>query len=244
MAGTEPGTAARPPRLMSVFECRDTGPRREASAAERGTRRATTQKPSSASASGGLPPKENKEPKVSPRLCDPRLQELNINRWTNVNIDNYMAAKCISLYLETDHPLLGHFDPELFVSHLTAGQGEFCSSLLVNALLYWACVGLPRGTADPDLFLLSLIVLLSAWLKPTPYKQPSLLGLFKSCRPPHPRDGIDTSTSNSVVSKCIVVSTLRRKVRQPASAQRQSGFGTMSAARTEIQSKPWPRPSF
>ncbi|KAF4508846.1 hypothetical protein G6O67_005177 [Ophiocordyceps sinensis] len=73
------------------------------------------------------------------RSTTPETNELNINRWTNVNIDNYMAAKCISLYLETDHPLLGHFDPELFVSHLTAGQGEFCSSLLVNALLYWAC---------------------------------------------------------------------------------------------------------
>ncbi|XP_044716408.1 fungal zn(2)-Cys(6) binuclear cluster domain-containing protein [Hirsutella rhossiliensis] len=84
------------------------------------------------------PTTESQEPKVSPQLCDPRLRELNIRLWTNVNIDNYMAAKCISLYLETDHPLLGHFDPELFVSHLISGQVEFCSSLLVNALLYWA----------------------------------------------------------------------------------------------------------
>ena len=83
------------------------------------------------------------EGQVSPRkLCDPRLRELNIRKWTNVDIDDEMAASCISLYLETDHPLLGHFDPELFVSHLVSGRTKYCSSLLVNALLYWACVSL------------------------------------------------------------------------------------------------------
>ena len=72
-------------------------------------------------------------------LCDHRLVHLNIQAWTSVRIDNDTAARCISLYLETDHPLLGHSDPELFVSGLVFGTG-YCSSLLVNALLYWACV--------------------------------------------------------------------------------------------------------
>ena len=80
-----------------------------------------------------------------PRLCDARLEDLNIRRWTDVDIDSDKAAKCISLYLETDHPLLGHFEPDLFVSDLTAGQTEYCSSLLVNALLYWACVSQPAN---------------------------------------------------------------------------------------------------
>lgn len=73
-------------------------------------------------------------------LCDPRLDDLDIHYWTNVSISNGLAARCISLYLETDHPLLCLFDPELFVSDLTSGQTRHCSSLLVNALLYWACV--------------------------------------------------------------------------------------------------------
>ncbi|PNY25245.1 N-terminal fungal transcription regulatory domain-containing protein [Tolypocladium capitatum] len=73
------------------------------------------------------------------KLCDSRLRNLNIKHWTNVNIGDDVAARCISLYLETDHPLLGHFDPELFVLHLTTQRHEHCSSLLVNALLYWAC---------------------------------------------------------------------------------------------------------
>ncbi|KID83776.1 N-terminal fungal transcription regulatory domain-containing protein [Metarhizium guizhouense ARSEF 977] len=73
-------------------------------------------------------------------LCDSRLRKLNIRHWTNVDIDDDLAAKCISLYLETDHPLLGHFDAELFVSHLILEQSsDYCTPLLVNSLLYWAC---------------------------------------------------------------------------------------------------------
>lgn len=96
----------------------------------------------------------------STKLCDSRLEELDIQFWTDVSIDNDTAARCISLYLETDHPLLGHFDPELFVLDLVSCQDQYCSSLLVNALLYWACVSIlallmlpplvPGHTTDTD----------------------------------------------------------------------------------------------
>lgn len=46
----------------------------------------------------------------------------------------------ISLYLETDHPILGWFDAELFITALCSGFSNFCSPFLVSALLYWACV--------------------------------------------------------------------------------------------------------
>ncbi|PTB75254.1 N-terminal fungal transcription regulatory domain-containing protein [Trichoderma longibrachiatum ATCC 18648] len=72
-------------------------------------------------------------------LCDSRLEKLDISRWTNVNISNEYAARAISLYLETDHPLLGFFEPNQFVSDLIAGKTDHCSRLLVNALLYWSC---------------------------------------------------------------------------------------------------------
>lgn len=73
-------------------------------------------------------------------LCDSRLSSLDITKWTNVSISSQLAARAISLYLETDHPLLGFFEPELFISDLVAGKDRFCSSFLVNSLLYWACV--------------------------------------------------------------------------------------------------------
>ncbi|KAL7915456.1 N-terminal fungal transcription regulatory domain-containing protein [Trichoderma velutinum] len=80
------------------------------------------------------------DPTASPiSLCDSRLFQLNISHWTNVPISNEVAARAISLYLETDHPLLGYFDPNLFVSDLVNLKCDFCSPMLVNALLYWAC---------------------------------------------------------------------------------------------------------
>ncbi|KAL7809059.1 N-terminal fungal transcription regulatory domain-containing protein [Trichoderma gracile] len=75
----------------------------------------------------------------SKSLCDSRLSNLNISHWTNVSISNEYAARAISLYLETDHPLLGFFEPNQFVSDLTTGKTDYCSRLLVNALLYWSC---------------------------------------------------------------------------------------------------------
>ncbi|QYS99728.1 Zn(2)-C6 fungal-type domain-containing protein [Trichoderma simmonsii] len=81
-------------------------------------------------------------------LCDSRLAQLDIGNWTNVIISNEYAARTISLYLETDHPLLGFFEPNLFVASLTAGKTDYCSPMLVNALLYWACQ--LNSTQDPD----------------------------------------------------------------------------------------------
>lgn len=75
-------------------------------------------------------------------LCDPRLSKLNIAEWTKVPITSEVAAHAISLYLETDHPLLGFFEPDLFIADLIDGRTEYCSSLLVNSLLYWACVSM------------------------------------------------------------------------------------------------------
>jgi hypothetical protein len=69
-----------------------------------------------------------------------RLSNLDITQWTNVPIASEDAARAISIYLETDHPLLGFFEPDLFIADLVNGRQEHCSSLLVNSLLYWACV--------------------------------------------------------------------------------------------------------
>ncbi|KAK7928630.1 hypothetical protein PG985_005628 [Apiospora marii] len=76
---------------------------------------------------------------VSRRYCDERLSSLRISSWTTVQINDELAARIISLYLEVDHPLLGTFDPNLFVADLISVERRHCSSLLVNALLYWGC---------------------------------------------------------------------------------------------------------
>ncbi|KAK7937547.1 uncharacterized protein PG986_014415 [Apiospora aurea] len=73
------------------------------------------------------------------KFCDERIRSLDIGSWTKVPIPSEHAAKIISLYIETDHPLLGTFDPDLFISDLVRYRNTFCSSLMVNALLYWGC---------------------------------------------------------------------------------------------------------
>lgn len=81
-----------------------------------------------------------KRPISTFRPCDERLEELNMSFWTSVSISDDVAVKIISLYLETDHPLLGTFEPDLFVDDLTSCRLRHCSPLLVSAIMYWGCV--------------------------------------------------------------------------------------------------------
>ena len=76
----------------------------------------------------------------TPKLCDERLLQLDIAFWTRIPIESRRAAYVISLYLETDHPLLGSFDPEAFIEDLVQCRKARCSSFLVNILLFSGCV--------------------------------------------------------------------------------------------------------
>jgi hypothetical protein len=75
--------------------------------------------------------------------CDPRLELLTVSYWTRIPIDNALAARTISHFLQTDHPVLGFFDADLFLRDLV-GQGlSFCSSFLFHSVMSLACVRLP-----------------------------------------------------------------------------------------------------
>src|SRR6478609_8485344 len=65
-------------------------------------------------------PTNIKRPILTLLPCDERLEELNMSFWTSVSISDDVAAKIISLYLETDHPLLRIFKPDLFVDDLAS----------------------------------------------------------------------------------------------------------------------------
>lgn len=75
--------------------------------------------------------------------CDARLSHMEIRRWTDVRIGNGLAAEALSFYLETDYPIHGLFDVDLFLHDLVAGEHNFCSEALVNAVLAWSCVSRP-----------------------------------------------------------------------------------------------------
>jgi len=71
---------------------------------------------------------------------DPRLANAQISRWTTVSIDDAEARQLIKHYLETDHPILGLFDADLFLEDFSTYTPRFCSEFLVNCILFWSCV--------------------------------------------------------------------------------------------------------
>lgn len=78
-------------------------------------------------------------------LCDPRLSRVHFADWTSVAVSGYEAAMAFSNFLEVDYALLSLFDADLFLTDLVQGEGEFCSALLVNALLGWAMLGISNN---------------------------------------------------------------------------------------------------
>ncbi|KAI1393793.1 uncharacterized protein F4822DRAFT_25535 [Hypoxylon trugodes] len=72
-------------------------------------------------------------------LVDDRLRDIDFRNWTQIPISNELGATLISLYLEIDHPWCPLFDADLFVKNCVEVNAHFCSSLLVNCVLAWAC---------------------------------------------------------------------------------------------------------
>nr|POE94324.1 nitrogen assimilation transcription factor nit-4 [Quercus suber] len=69
---------------------------------------------------------------------DERLRLLRIDYWTTVPVPSELAAQVLSTYLRVEHPIYSFFDPDLFLGDLIANEIQYCSPLLVNALLFWA----------------------------------------------------------------------------------------------------------
>ncbi|PSR81930.1 hypothetical protein BD289DRAFT_484138 [Coniella lustricola] len=81
-------------------------------------------------------------------LCDERLGRFEIHHWLQTRASTSFAARVISHYLVTEHPTLGLFDADLFLEDLAANKIEFCSPLLLGALLSFACQGYSKFEPD------------------------------------------------------------------------------------------------
>lgn len=71
---------------------------------------------------------------------DGRLHRLRMSHWTKTPIPDDMARQLLSLYLKTDHPILGLFDADFVIDELVDIRTQFCSPFLVNSLFFWTCV--------------------------------------------------------------------------------------------------------
>ncbi|KAF9691989.1 hypothetical protein EKO04_009947 [Ascochyta lentis] len=78
-------------------------------------------------------------PLESHTYCDPRLERLSVKYWTRIPIDDRLAARALSHFIQVDHPILGFFDADLFLRDLVEQRLNFCSSFLFSSLMSFAC---------------------------------------------------------------------------------------------------------
>lgn len=86
---------------------------------------------------------ENSERPISDGVLshiDPRLDELHMYNWTLISIPDDIARRMLSLYLRTDHQILGLFDADFVIDELVELRMQFCSPHLVSSLFFWICV--------------------------------------------------------------------------------------------------------
>ncbi|KAI1772241.1 hypothetical protein F4818DRAFT_180178 [Hypoxylon cercidicola] len=78
-------------------------------------------------------------PRQNIEYYDERLQNLQVDFWTHLSVTNDFTARVISLYITTDHPVLGLFSPDLLVADLVNCQNRYCSRFLFHSLMYLGC---------------------------------------------------------------------------------------------------------
>nr|POE49543.1 hypothetical protein CFP56_50460 [Quercus suber] len=73
--------------------------------------------------------------------CLRRLRGLRLQYWTNVPIPPKLAVIAFSSFFAASYAISGAFDADLFMRDLVDCRHDFCSPLLVSAVLSYACKG-------------------------------------------------------------------------------------------------------
>ncbi|KAF2131022.1 hypothetical protein P153DRAFT_384239 [Dothidotthia symphoricarpi CBS 119687] len=76
---------------------------------------------------------------VDARLRSPALRP---SRWTSVSSDDAFLKKLLEVYFQFEYPFFSFFHKDIFLDDMIAGSEDYCSGLLVNAILATACHGL------------------------------------------------------------------------------------------------------
>jgi hypothetical protein len=90
---------------------------------------------------------EEKSPYLKPFhaavLVDPLLDSVQPFRWTTVSRDDKLMRDLLRIYFLREHMWFTYLNKNLFLEDMASGSTRFCSSLLVNAILAFACVSYP-----------------------------------------------------------------------------------------------------
>lgn len=76
------------------------------------------------------------------KLIDPRLDAVKPSQWTLVPASDTFLKDLLRAFFLHEYPMFPFFHKDRFLEDMSAGRHRFCSSLLVNATLAAACVGL------------------------------------------------------------------------------------------------------
>jgi hypothetical protein len=71
-------------------------------------------------------------------MSDARLA--SARNWTSVTEDTNLLVALLSAWTVREYSYYHYLDREAFLDDMAAGRSDFCSPLLVNALLASACV--------------------------------------------------------------------------------------------------------
>lgn len=75
-------------------------------------------------------------------LVEPRLDSIKPSLWTSVSSDDALMRNLLKLYFLYEYQCFVFFHKDLFLEDMANQKKNFCSSLLVNVLLAYACVSL------------------------------------------------------------------------------------------------------
>ncbi|KAF6525636.1 hypothetical protein HZS61_011431 [Fusarium oxysporum f. sp. conglutinans] len=75
-------------------------------------------------------------------IVDPRMDEIVPSKWTSVNADDNLMRTLIRAYFIYEYDWFTFFHKDYFLDDMLAGSSNFCSPLLVNAILAVGCLKL------------------------------------------------------------------------------------------------------
>ncbi|KAF5231123.1 hypothetical protein FAUST_9429 [Fusarium austroamericanum] len=78
------------------------------------------------------------------QVVEPLLDDAKISSWTSVSKDDVLMRDLLRVMFRCEYQFTAVFQKDLFLQDLVAGRQDFCSSLLVNAILAYACVCYPQ----------------------------------------------------------------------------------------------------
>ena len=80
------------------------------------------------------------KPYAASKLIDSRLRDIKPSFWTNVSKDDAFLQTALELYFLYEYHFFSGFHRDLFLDDMLSGSEQYCSPLLVNAVLALACV--------------------------------------------------------------------------------------------------------